>query len=129
MDIAILLNNYKYRGSVTANTEQSYNDLIWEDERPKPTWQELQAQWQEIEQAIEAKEALKTQLVGLFESKLENHKGIRALYKPVMLEAVEAFDNGDMGLVYEIIDTSLTFGVTELEDLRAELLQALGGVE
>lgn len=45
MDIALILHKLvpsaKYRGSLTDNTEESYNNIIWEDERPKPSWQDL----------------------------------------------------------------------------------------
>ena len=114
-------------------TEQiEHNARVW-DEFENIRWRELtQAELDEIAQEEaekQAKDDLKAQLVGLFETKLENLEGIKALYEPVMLKAVQAFDNDNMELVYKIIDTSLTFGVTELVDLRAELLQALGGVE
>lgn len=33
-----LIPSAKYRGSLTANTEESYNALIWEDEREKPDY-------------------------------------------------------------------------------------------
>ena len=31
----------EYRGSTTANTEECFNNLVWLDERPKPTWDEI----------------------------------------------------------------------------------------
>ena len=47
IDIAITLekNNYLYSGSVTDNTEESYNLIRWEDARKKPTWKELNSEW------------------------------------------------------------------------------------
>ncbi len=46
MDIALciekLLPAAKYGGSTTANTKEAYDKLRWEDERNKPTWEELQ---------------------------------------------------------------------------------------
>ncbi|WP_027366926.1 hypothetical protein [Desulfocurvibacter africanus] len=35
----------KYGGSLTSNTQESYNELRWEDERPKPTWAEIEEAW------------------------------------------------------------------------------------
>lgn len=47
IDIALTLfeNNYLYGGSVTDNTEESYNLIRWEDARKKPTWEELNLEW------------------------------------------------------------------------------------
>lgn len=49
MDIAIaiegLLPAAKYRGSLTSNTQQAYDALVWLDARTKPTWQELNNYW------------------------------------------------------------------------------------
>jgi len=54
IDIAIILgnNNYLYFGSVTANTEESYNLITWEDVRQKPTWQQLNSEWLLIDSEI-----------------------------------------------------------------------------
>ena len=50
MDVAIaidiLVPEAQYGGSVTANTEQAYNAIRWEDERLQPTWAELVAAWE-----------------------------------------------------------------------------------
>ena len=32
---------WQFGGSVTAGTQQAWDDVTWEDERDKPTWQEL----------------------------------------------------------------------------------------
>jgi hypothetical protein len=46
MDIALgieaLLPAAEYFGSVTANTKASFDDLNWLDQRPKPTWKQVQ---------------------------------------------------------------------------------------
>jgi ferric-dicitrate binding protein FerR (iron transport regulator) len=34
-----------YGGSTSANTQEAYDALRWEDERPKPTWAEIQTAW------------------------------------------------------------------------------------
>jgi hypothetical protein len=47
MDLAILIERLvpaaKYRGSVTANDKAAFDGLIWEDDRSKPTWSEIEA--------------------------------------------------------------------------------------
>lgn len=49
MDLALAIENLvpsaEYGGSTTANTEEAFNALLWEDERTKPTWQEIQSAW------------------------------------------------------------------------------------
>ncbi|MCE3234526.1 MAG: hypothetical protein K0Q50_706 [Vampirovibrio sp.] len=46
MDIAYSLDQLvpaaQYRGSLTANTQQAYEAITWEDEREKPTWEAIQ---------------------------------------------------------------------------------------
>jgi hypothetical protein len=32
---------YQYSGSVTQNTQTQYNNITWNDVRPKPTWQTI----------------------------------------------------------------------------------------
>ncbi len=45
MDISLILDylipNAKYSGSLTPNTKETYDALVWEDERLKPTWEEI----------------------------------------------------------------------------------------
>ena len=45
MDVALVIEklvpNARYFGGVTSNNQQAYNNLVWRDDRPKPTWQEL----------------------------------------------------------------------------------------
>ncbi len=53
MDVALAIEalvglGVKYFGSTTDNTEEQYNKLQWNDERPKPLWAELIAKWDEI---------------------------------------------------------------------------------
>jgi hypothetical protein len=47
MDVALgieaLVPAAEYFGSTTANTKKSYDDLNWQDERPKPTWAAIQS--------------------------------------------------------------------------------------
>ncbi len=41
--IDVLVAAAEYRGSLTSNTQADYDALIWEDERPKPSWEAIQA--------------------------------------------------------------------------------------
>lgn len=49
MDVAwtlqVLLPGPKYLGSCLDNQQASYDALLWQDERTKPTWAELLAAW------------------------------------------------------------------------------------
>jgi hypothetical protein len=49
MDVALAIElavpKAKYGGSTTSNTKEQYNALRWEDERKKPTWEELEQAW------------------------------------------------------------------------------------
>ena len=38
----------KYGGCTEFNTEKEFDDLIWEDERPRPKWSDLLTKWEEI---------------------------------------------------------------------------------
>ena len=46
MDITLALDYLRpaaiYTGSLTANTIEAYESILWQDERPKPTWAELE---------------------------------------------------------------------------------------
>lgn len=49
MDVALAIelihDKAQWGGSVTDNTQESFENIRWEDERPKPTWEELKAAW------------------------------------------------------------------------------------
>lgn len=57
MDIALAIENLllaaKYGGSTTSNTKEQFDALRWEDERPKPTWSEVVASWEQIKDQYE----------------------------------------------------------------------------
>lgn len=63
MDVALslgkLIPNAVYSGSLTANTEDVYNNINWQDERAKPSWDDIENAWTELEDAM-AKESLAT---------------------------------------------------------------------
>ena len=66
MDIALsieaLLPNAQYYGSTTANTEKTFNELNWQDERPKPTWKQIQDAYDLIPEEIKHPEILRAQI-------------------------------------------------------------------
>jgi hypothetical protein len=56
MDIALgiqaLLPAAEYFGSTTANTKACFDDLSWLDERPKPTWKQVQDAYNALPEEI-----------------------------------------------------------------------------
>jgi len=53
MDTAIAIERLvglgvKYGGATQFNTEEEFNNLRWNDQRPKPKWSDLVAKWDEI---------------------------------------------------------------------------------
>ena len=66
MDVALsiekLLPAANYFGSVTANTEKSYMDLNWVDERIKPTWKEIQDAYLTIPESVKNPSIVKAQV-------------------------------------------------------------------
>lgn len=61
MDIAIVLKeeDYMYSGSVVNNKKAEYQNILWLDARPKPTWEEMNDKWDIISIKIK-KDVLKT---------------------------------------------------------------------
>lgn len=45
IDVSLTLNSLvpaaQYGGSLTANTQEAFDAITWEDERAKPTWQDI----------------------------------------------------------------------------------------
>ncbi len=52
MDVALsiehLLPEAEYGGTTEENTQAEFDDLRWEDSRPKPTWSQIEAAWATI---------------------------------------------------------------------------------
>ena len=46
--------NYQFGGSVTANTQESWDAVVWEDFRQKPTWEDLVSVWPQADAALYA---------------------------------------------------------------------------
>ncbi len=57
MDVALALDELVPAacrgGSLTDNTREQYDALRWEDDRPKPTWEQLVAAWEARQPEIE----------------------------------------------------------------------------
>lgn len=56
MDIALaieaLVPQANYFGSTTSNTKADFEALVWNDERPKPTFEELKAAYAGLDEEI-----------------------------------------------------------------------------
>jgi hypothetical protein len=55
MDIAIIL-SYKYKGSEWTLNGEDYKALKWISKTPKPSEEELESQWAEVQQIIQAEQ-------------------------------------------------------------------------
>lgn len=75
MDVALILDKLvpgaKYSGSLTANTQAAYEAIFWEDEREKPSWEELLA----VPTPIDF-EGLASVLETIFIEALRTHDGL-----------------------------------------------------
>jgi hypothetical protein len=62
MDIALaieaLVPEAEYFGSTTANTKECFDNLNWQDERTKPTWEEVQEAYDALPEEIKNPPAL-----------------------------------------------------------------------
>jgi hypothetical protein len=63
MDVALgiesLIPSAEYFGSITDNTKESFDNLNWLDERPKPTWKQVQDAYNTLPEEIKNPEAAK----------------------------------------------------------------------
>ncbi len=88
MDIALVLESLlpacQYGGSLTANTEEAYNNIRWNDERTKPTWVEVQAEWESIS--------------GEVDTAAENEAKIQQKIRELAISSL--IDNGDLPADY-----------------------------
>jgi hypothetical protein len=58
MDIKLILET-NYLGKIWSLIGEDYEGLDWLDDSPKPTEEELEAQWEEVQAIVEAKEQAK----------------------------------------------------------------------
>jgi hypothetical protein len=58
MDIKLILQT-NYKGAVWSLVGESYSGLEWSDESPKPTEEELESQWQEVQSEVAAAQQAK----------------------------------------------------------------------
>ena len=60
MDVALVLDKLiptaQYSGSLTANTQEAYENLFWEDERAKPSWEDIENAWITVAKSIKLDE-------------------------------------------------------------------------
>ena len=71
MDLALAIEKIyldaQYFGSTAENTKEQFDNLNWQDERPKPTWKQIQDAWIKYEADLlrdtEAKAAAKAALL------------------------------------------------------------------
>ena len=56
MDVALgieaLVPAAEYFGSTTANTKESFDDLVWNDKSTKPTWSAIQSAYDKLPDEI-----------------------------------------------------------------------------
>jgi hypothetical protein len=59
LGIQALLPAPEYFGSVTANTKECFDNLNWQDARPKPTWKQVQDAYNALPDSIKNPEAFR----------------------------------------------------------------------
>ncbi len=63
MDLALAIEKIyldaQYFGSTAENTKDEFDNLNWQDERPKPTWNQIQNSWVAYQTTQEAEAATK----------------------------------------------------------------------
>lgn len=66
IDIALTLDKLvpggNWQGSVTSNTKEDFDNVRWADDRPKPTWKEVQIKWAEIEPLLGLEESYEVKI-------------------------------------------------------------------
>jgi hypothetical protein len=70
MDIKLILQT-NYKGAVWSLVGESYSGLEWSDESPKPTEEELESQWEEVQSEVAAAEQAKIDAKASAISKLQ----------------------------------------------------------
>jgi len=63
LGIEAVVPNAQYFGSTTANTKECFDNLNWQDARPKPTWKEVQDGYAQAEADAQAKATAKAALL------------------------------------------------------------------
>lgn len=106
-----------FSGSLTANNREAYEAIIWEDPRPKPTWQEL------LDFKVPpSPEEVRQQLTDLAESLTLDQQALLAA--PILAPVDMALQRGNFALAKLIIN-NYTFP-PELQAVRVEALTLLG---
>lgn len=81
-----LVHAAEYEGSLTANTKDAYDALNWQDARPKPSWEEIEAvdttpKLPKLDQLVEAYKTLPVEK--------------RVKYGPIMVQARDFVEKDD----------------------------------
>lgn len=88
MGLAILIEKLvpaaQYSGAFENNSRREYEDLVWEDQRPKPTWQDLQS--------VVVSEPLDVRLTALFAAQSPAVRGQLYALKAGVTDALRAGD-------------------------------------
>lgn len=71
MDLALAIEkiypNAEYFGATTENSKTDFDNLNWQDERPKPSWKQVQDAWikyeSDLAKEVENKTAAKSELL------------------------------------------------------------------
>ena len=83
---ALVGEGVKYGGCTEFNTEEEFDKLRWNDERPRPKWSDLVAKWEEIKDIPEPK----TEMELIQEKNIESETRITELEtKIAALEAAK----------------------------------------
>lgn len=124
MDVALaieyLVPTAHYFGSLTGNTEAAFNALTWNDERQKPTWQELQDAWAYMVANylhLSKRDAMNAVFAEL-------PIATRASLAPLKAAVKVEIEEGNFDVVAEIINQTVV--PPELDAAKQQLLAILG---
>jgi hypothetical protein len=70
LGIETLLPTAQYFGSLTANTKEAFDELVWQDERTKPTWKQVQDAYNALPEEIKYPEIAEAQAKATAQAKL-----------------------------------------------------------
>jgi len=106
-----------FSGSLTANNKEAYDAIVWEDSRPKPTWQEI------LDYKVPpSPEEVRQQLTNLAESLTLDQQALLAA--PILAPVDMALQRGNFALAKLIIN-NYAFP-PELQTVKVEALALLG---
>lgn len=123
MDASLALNylvpSASYRGSLTANSEDAFNAITWEDERQKPSWAQVQSAWTYM-QSNYLDKSKKDALTAIFNGL---PIATRAQLAPLKAAVKVEFEEGNFSVVAEIINQTAV--PPELQATKQQLIAIL----